>query len=181
VGFWLLALTLVSRERPATRPLTDDVGTLSGVVVKGRVAGASVSVFRLSGAELGAEVGRAHTAEDGSFRVGVGAAVGPFLVVASYGQFIDEATGALVPLNAGELTALVPDFPVATHLEGLAVSPISHLTAGLALRYVRAEGQPLPDAPMPTPPPTCTPTSAAWTGRTSSPVTHMEPSGMSGR
>jgi hypothetical protein len=118
----------------------DAGGTLSGLVIKGRVAGATVNVYRLMGAERAAQVGTTTTGADGSFFLPVGASHGPFLVVATGGSFVDEASGATIRLNDDELTTLVPSFPVGTHLEGLLLTPVSHLATGLVLRLVRQEG-----------------------------------------
>ena len=138
----LLTLLLTAagcwESRPTVGPPGADAGgTLSGLVIKGRVSGATVNVFRLTGAERGAQVATTTTDTNGAFSVGVGASEGPFLVVTTGGTFVDEASGAIIRLNADELTALVPTFPVGTHVEGLLVTPISHLAAGFALRQVR--------------------------------------------
>jgi len=125
-------------SRPTLGPPGADAGgVLSGLVIKGRVSGATVNVYRLTGAERGAQVATTTTDTEGAFFVGVGAREGPFLLVATGGSFVDEASGATIRLNSDELTALVPSFPVGTHAKGLLLTPVSHLAAGLALRQVR--------------------------------------------
>ena len=140
------AVGLTCGGRPNVAAPTQDLGIVAGTVIKGRVNGATVHVFRLAGGQRGAEVGTGTTAEDGTFRIGVGTTEGSLLVVASGGAFADEATVATVNLNSDELTALVPAFSSETTLEGLLVTPVSHLAAGLALHYVNAEGQAVPAA-----------------------------------
>ncbi|WP_309888085.1 hypothetical protein [Archangium sp.] len=130
VGCW--------ESRPTLGPPGAEAGgVLSGLVIKGRVSGATVNVYRLTGTERGAQVATTTTDTEGAFFVGVGASEGPFLVVATGGSFVDEASGATIRLNSDELTALVPFFPVGTHAKGLVLTPVSHLAAGLALRQVR--------------------------------------------
>src|SRR5438067_594440 len=95
----ILALALaaeVSCGRPASTPLAPQSGIVAGTVI-GPVAGATVHVWRLD--EHGRRAfdeGSATTAADGTFSVGVGAAQGPFLIVASGGSFTDPATGVVV-------------------------------------------------------------------------------------
>ncbi|MCY1003906.1 hypothetical protein OWM54_42860 [Myxococcus sp. MISCRS1] len=121
-------------------------GTLSGVVVKGPVANASVRVFRLRGTERGTVVGSGSTDERGAYLVDVGIEEGPFLVVVAGGTFVDEASGTPVSLGASELTALVPSFTAGTQLTDVSVNIVTHLTAGLALYYARVEQQDLVQA-----------------------------------
>lgn len=126
--------------RPSVQPPPADLGVVAGRVFKGPVSNSTVTVYRLDGATRGANVGSATTDADGAFRVPVGTATGPFIVVASGGSFVDEATGVTVQLNSAELTALVPAFEVETKLEALRITPVSHLAATLALRWVANEG-----------------------------------------
>lgn len=144
----LLLVVTLSCDRPTLLPPTEELGTLSGLVVKGPVAGATVRVLRLvDGGSRGAEVGRTTSLDDGTFRVQLApGTTGPFLLSASGGSFVDEATGSTVPLSTDELTAIVPSFRADQALSGVVISPISHLTAGLALRYVRSEGLALASA-----------------------------------
>jgi hypothetical protein len=127
-------LLLTCGGRPELPAPTQDTGSVSGTVFLGPIQGATLRVFRVVRGERGALVGQATTAEDGSFRVGVGLSGGPFLLTASGGSFVDAASGTPVGLHSEELTALVPHFPPGSHLEGVRVSAVSHLAAGLALR-----------------------------------------------
>lgn len=129
--------------RPAVEPPPADLGVVAGRVFKGAVKDAAVTVYRLEGTKRGAIAGTATTDADGAFRVAVGTATGPFLVVATAGSFTDEATGVSVQVNSAELTALIPTFDVETKLEAVRVTPVSHLAAGLALYWVDAEGKAL--------------------------------------
>ncbi|WP_163778692.1 Ig-like domain-containing protein [Myxococcus vastator] len=124
--------------RPTLSAPETETGTVSGFFLKGR--GQRITLYRVADGARSTAVGSAQVGDDGTFSVGVGAAHGPFLLVASGGSLLDDATGATVPLNSEELTTLLPSFSTASHLTGVSVSPISHLTAGLALRYVRSEG-----------------------------------------
>jgi hypothetical protein len=128
--------------RPAVQPPPADLGVVAGRVFKGPVRDSVVIVYRLDGLARGAIAGQATTDADGAFRVAVGTATGPFLVVAQGGSYIDEATAVTVQLGNGELTALVPAFDVGTKAD-VRVTPVSHLAAGLALRWAATEGKTL--------------------------------------
>lgn len=139
----IVAVFAACSGRPPIQPPPAELGVVAGRVLKGPVTGATVTVFRLDGTARGASVGTATTDAEGAFRIEVGTATGPFLVVATAGAFVDEATGVTVQLNSSELTALVPTFEVETKLEGLRLTPVSHLAAGLALYWTTAEGKTL--------------------------------------
>lgn len=139
----LASLLLECSGRPHVEPPPADLGVVAGRVIKGPINGATVTVYRLEGTHRGAVAGTATTDGDGAFRVAVGTSTGPFLVAATGGTFVDEATGVTVPVNSAELTALIPAFDVETKLETVRVTPLSHLAAGLALFWTEAEGQSL--------------------------------------
>jgi hypothetical protein len=122
-------------------------GTISGLALKGRINGATVNVYRVPGGKRDStSVGTSTTAADGTFTVSVGIAQGPFIISVTGGTFVDEASGATISLNSDELTYLVPTFATGDQVSKLLITPMSHLAAGLALRYVNLEGQQLQDA-----------------------------------
>lgn len=123
-------------------------GSISGLVVKGRVAGATVTAYGLD-AVGGRKVtlGSAVTDELGAFRVDLPSYNGPLLLVATGGAYPEEAVAnASIRLESAELTYLVSDYQSNTAPTGVAVTPVSHLAAGLALRWVEADGKPVADA-----------------------------------
>ncbi|NTX67621.1 hypothetical protein HUA74_43940 [Myxococcus sp. CA051A] len=103
---------------------------MTGTVIKGRVSGATVRVYLLEqGTTQGPLIATTTTDEAGAFTAGVAAAAGPFVIVASGGSYVDEATGNATPLSE-TLTALVPRHsPGADQV--IQVSPISHFVAAL--------------------------------------------------
>jgi len=123
-------------------------GSISGVVVKGRVAGATVTAYGLD--SVGGRkvtLGSAVTDELGAFKLGLPSYNGPLLLVATGGAYPEEAVAnATIRLESSELTYLVSDYQSNTALTAVAVTPVSHLAAGLALRWVEADGKPVADA-----------------------------------
>lgn len=132
--------------RPEVDPDAGAGGSLGGRILFGRVSGSTLDVYRLAATgERGARVASAVADADGVFALAVGASEGPFLVVAHGGSYVDVATGATVPLDANELTALVPSFAAGTQLQNVLVTPVSHLVADLAPRWTNST-VPLADA-----------------------------------
>src|SRR5690242_19470991 len=69
------------------------------------------------------------------------------LLVDTGGAYPEEAVaGATVRLESVELTYLVSDYQASTAMTGLAITPVSHLAAGLTLRWVEAEGMSVTEA-----------------------------------
>jgi hypothetical protein len=138
--------TLACGSRPDADPDAGPGGSLAGRVLFGRVSGSTVDVYRLTATgERGAHVASTVADGEGVFSVTVGASEGPFVVVAHGGTYADVATGATVPLEASELTALLPVFAAGTRMQDVLATPVSHLVAGLALRSTNST-VPLPDA-----------------------------------
>src|SRR2546427_4542985 len=108
------------------------------------VPGGSVTAYRLdSAAQRGPAVGTATTDANGIFQLKVTEpTTGPLLVVVSAGTYVEPATGTPVNLSGGELTAMAPSQVRVSGdvIDGVVVSPISHLVAQLAARYVRSNG-----------------------------------------
>ncbi|HEY8210301.1 MAG TPA: hypothetical protein VIG99_22610, partial [Myxococcaceae bacterium] len=123
-------------------------GFISGLVVLGRVAGATVTAYGLD-AVGGRKVtlGSATTDEAGAFQVDLPSYNGPLLLVATGGAYPEEAVAnASVRLESAEVTYLVSDYQSSTAMTGVAVTPVSHLAAGLALHWVEAGGKAVADA-----------------------------------
>lgn len=116
----------------STSPVMEDVG---GLVSKGPVAGATINVYRLNedGSQGARVAGPITTAEDGSWNVGIDAAIPrPLKVVSSGGSYTDEATGATV--TAGSLNSFLPE-----GAETVAVTPLTDLLVQVATQRM-AEG-----------------------------------------
>ena len=126
------AVDLDGNAGDALRPATVnnlDGGTISGVVVKGRIAGASVKVYRYAAGVRGTLLGEGTTAADGSFtnvRLADGHA-GPLLLEAGFGGgYVEEASPAAVTLDVGDvLRTIVPAYSEGAAPAGVVVSPLT--------------------------------------------------------
>lgn len=101
---------------------TGATNTLTGVVSKGLISGATVTVYALdaSGA-TGAVLGSSITESDGSYVINLGSYTGTVIVKASGGTYKDEATGSTVT-NGVLLRS------VATSVTGTAEAAVTPLT-----------------------------------------------------
>jgi hypothetical protein len=118
-------------------------------VVKGPVAGATVTVYKLGAdMERGAELASGTTGPDGSFALALPAYSGDLLLVATGGSYVEEAlapqtgsTGGSTPLNVnvdflGVLTGYTAGVPAVAN-----ITPVSHLAYHLARFHVRTRGE----------------------------------------
>lgn len=118
---------------------------IKGVVVKGRVAGSSVTVYPLDAAGTrGASLGAGVSAADGSFDVVVKPYSGVLEVVAVGGVYTEEALGTSASLSGYDMSAVVAGYQAGS-ATAITVSPVSTVAAALA-RYHTGGGVTLPDA-----------------------------------
>ncbi len=104
-------------------------GTVSGVVYKGRVGGATVRVYRFENGVRGLQAGEGTTQQDGSFTnimVADGYS-GPLLIEAGFGgTYPEEAATATVTLDvADRLRTVVPVYADGDAIANLAVTPLT--------------------------------------------------------
>src|ERR1700730_6484630 len=108
------------------------------------VPGGTVTAYRVdSDAQRGPAVGTATTDANGAFQLKLTEpTTGPLLIAVSTGSYVEPATGTPVNLSGGELTAMARSQVRVSGdvIDGVVVSPISHLVAQLAARYVRSGG-----------------------------------------
>ena len=110
-----------------------DGGAVSGVVVKGRVAGATVRVYGFAGGVRGALLGEGTTQSDGTFtNVAIADGYsGALLVEAGFGgTYVEEAAVAAVALDVGDrLRTVIAAYGDGDALAGVTVSPLTTFAA----------------------------------------------------
>jgi hypothetical protein len=109
-----------------------DVGSggtgISGSVVKGPTANATVIAYAVSAGQPGAQIGSAATDANGNFTMPIGSYTGPVMLQASAGTFRDEATGALMTMAAGDvMTAMLPSVAPGATVSGVQVTPVTSM------------------------------------------------------
>jgi hypothetical protein len=109
-----------------------DVGSggtgISGSVIKGPAANATVVAYALSAGQPGAQIGSATTDANGNFTMALASYTGPVMLQASVGTFRDEATGTLMTMAAGDvMTALLPSVATGATATGVQVTPVTSM------------------------------------------------------
>jgi len=108
-------------------------GTVSGTAVKGPVNGGTMTAYRLSNGAMGAEITHATTGSDGSFSLSMGSYAGPVMLQMTGGTYTDEATGATLPMLAGDaMTAVLPSMTAGQTLSGVQVTPLTTMAQAMA-------------------------------------------------
>lgn len=113
--------------------------TLSGNVVKGPVAGATVKGYAVAGGARGAQLASVMTDSGGAFTMSLGNYAGPVMVQISGGSYTDEATGVPMAMGPGDMmTAVVPSIMgggsatvAVTPLTAMAQTMAQHMTGGM--------------------------------------------------
>jgi hypothetical protein len=108
-------------------------GTVSGTAVKGPVNGGTMTAYRLSNGVMGTEITHTATGSDGSFSLSMGSYAGPVMLQMTGGTYTDEATGATMPMMAGDaMTAVLPSMTAGQTLNGIQVTPLTAMAQTMA-------------------------------------------------
>ena len=108
-------------------------GFAGGTVTKGPVNGATVTAYRVTGGNLGAMVGTTATDANGNFNMNIGSYSGAMVLQASGGSYKDEATGAAMPMAAGDvMTAVLPTVAAGSNVTGIQVTPVTAMAQSMA-------------------------------------------------
>ncbi len=101
--------------------------TVSGVVSKGPVTGATVVAYAITGGAKGSEIGRfTPTLAGGAYSINLGAYVGPVLLESTNGTYTDEATGTTLKPVGIVMRAFVDNAAGST---SAAVTPLTEMAA----------------------------------------------------
>lgn len=103
-------------------------GTISGVVTKGPVSGATMMAFAISNGAMGAQIGAGTTDVQGNFNVSIGDYSGPVMLQMSGGAYTDEATNTSMAMQAGDvMTSLIPSHTAGSTTSGIQVTPLTSM------------------------------------------------------
>jgi hypothetical protein len=110
-------------------------GFISGSVIEGPVANATVNAYAVANGQTGAALGFATTDGNGNFTLSIGSYSGPLMLQASGGTFRDEATGALMTMAIGDVvTAALPSVASGATVSGVQVTPVTSMAQTRALQ-----------------------------------------------
>ncbi len=110
-------------------------GFISGSVIEGPAANATVNAYAVANGQTGAALGSATTDGNGNFTLSIGSYSGPLMLQASAGTFRDEATGALMTMASGDvMTAALPSVASGATVNGIQVTPVTSMAQNRALQ-----------------------------------------------
>ncbi len=132
---------------PGTPGAQGSQGMLAGAAIKGPVSGAAVTAYGIMSGMTGTEIASAMTDSQGNFTMTIGSYSGPMMLKMSGGAYIDEATGAAMPMAAGDImTAVVPSISSGDTVTGIQMTPLTsmaqtmaeHMTGGMTTANIAA-------------------------------------------
>jgi hypothetical protein len=97
------------------------------------VNGGTMTAYRLSSGVMGTEITHTATGADGSFSLSMGNYAGPVMLEMTGGTYTDEATGATMPMLAGDaMTAVLPSMTAGQTVNGIQVTPLTAMAQTMA-------------------------------------------------
>ncbi|TRZ89094.1 hypothetical protein D4R89_06600 [bacterium] len=109
-------------------------GMISGTAVKGPVNGATVTAFSISNGKMGALIGSGTTDAEGNFTVSIGSYSGPVMLRMNGGMYTDEATGASMTMQPGDvMTSVMPQVNAGSVMAGVQITPLTSMAQARVL------------------------------------------------
>jgi len=103
-------------------------GAITGSAVKGPVSGATVQAFAISNGLTGTQIGTGTTDMQGNFMVNTGSYSGPVMLRMSGGTYMDEATGASMAMQSGDImTSMIPQAIAGSVMNGVQITPLTSM------------------------------------------------------
>jgi hypothetical protein len=101
---------------------------IAGTAAKGPVSGATVTAFAIGNGMMGAQIGTGTTDMQGNFTVSIGAYSGPVMLRMSGGTYTDEATGASMTMQSGDImTSIMPQAIAGAVMSGVQITPLTSM------------------------------------------------------
>jgi hypothetical protein len=111
-------------------------GMMGGQAVKGPVNGATVTAYGISNGMMGAQLASTTTNSLGNFTISLGDYTGPLVLQMAGGTYIDEATGATMTVDSGNvMTAVMTSLSTGstgTTLNGIQITPLTSMAQAIA-------------------------------------------------
>ncbi len=108
-------------------------GAIGGTLVYGPMSGATMTAFGLQDGAMGPPLGSATTDAQGHFTISIGGYAGPVMIQAMGGTFVDDATGATMTVQPGDvMAALLPSVTAGSSTTGIQVTPLTSMAQARA-------------------------------------------------
>ncbi len=103
-------------------------GTIMGTTVKGPVNGATVTAYAINNGVMGFQIGAATTDAQGNFTMSIGDYSGPVMLRMSGGTYTDEAIGATMTIQSGDImTGMMPQAIAGAVMGGVQITPLTSM------------------------------------------------------
>jgi len=110
-------------------------GIIGGTGFKGPVANGTVTAYALAGGVASAVLGTGSTDVDGKFRIDIGSYAGPVMLQVAGGSYVDEATGANMPMATGDvMTVMLASVASGASVSGIQVTPLTSMAQAAAAK-----------------------------------------------
>jgi hypothetical protein len=106
-------------------------GTITGSVVDAPITNAQVNIYSLENGDRGIRLGSTITDDSGAYSLDIQSHSQPILVEVSGGSYVEEASGALVTLEEGQVLRAVGQHQ-SGQTRNLMVTPLTHMATALA-------------------------------------------------
>jgi len=114
-----------------TTPVTG--GTISGTAVKGPVANAAMTAFSINNGAMASQIGTGQTDGQGNFSISAGDYSGPVMLQLKGGSYMDEATGANMPMQQSDMmTSVIPSMSAGAAMSGVQMTPLTSMAQAMA-------------------------------------------------
>jgi hypothetical protein len=103
-------------------------GVITGTAVKGPVSSATVTAYAIGNGMMGAQIGTGTTDAQANFTVSIGTYSGPIMLRMSGGTYTDEATGASMTMQSGDMMTSVMSQAIAgAVMSGVQITPLTSM------------------------------------------------------
>jgi hypothetical protein len=103
-------------------------GVISGTAVKGPINGATVKAFAINSGVMGTQIGTGTTDAQGNFTLSIGSYSGSVMLQMSGGTYTDEATGASMTMQSGDvMTSMMPQVNAGAVMSGVQITPLTSM------------------------------------------------------
>lgn len=122
-----------SGQLPGAGGVATPHGMVSGTAFMGGMTGGTMTAYAVNGGTMGPILGSAVVDASGGFSIPLGAYAGTVMLQMTGGTFTDEATGATMAMQSGDvLTACLPSVQAGASTTGVQVTPLTSMAQAMA-------------------------------------------------
>lgn len=112
---------------------TGSNGMISGTAVKGPISGGTVTAYAITNGAIGMQLATGTTDSQGNFNMSIGDYSGVVMLQMSGGTYVDEATGATVSMEPGDvMTTVMTALSTGSTVTGIQITPLTSMAQAMA-------------------------------------------------